>query len=48
MTILWQEGLAASLLALISAARYYILKRDKLVLIYPKSDIGNKVERYWK
>jgi hypothetical protein len=28
--------------------RYYLLKRNKLVLIYPKSDIGAAAETYWK
>jgi hypothetical protein len=28
--------------------RYYLLKGDKLVLIYPKSEIGAEAETYWK
>jgi hypothetical protein len=28
--------------------RYYILRNDKLILVYPQADIGNEAEAYWK
>ena len=28
--------------------RYYVLRGDKLVLAYPRADIGDAAETYWK